>query len=459
MGYLKWLIDMMDPFIKFLYLCLRIVPLWVLRLGIVQLCIGSIVVLPLSTFNRLMVVELGLPALLPGFLIALHYGIQITRPSWGYLSDQEKNRSKWIQRGMIILALGGLTAAFSIAIFNFSYGLGILTSIIAYSLIGLGVGAAGTPLLALLAAYTTNEKKALAASVTFLMMIVGLAFTAVIVGKLLDPYSNQKLIAIVASIALIANIITYFSIYGLEKKLINSLIPQKNIQQTTGKEFNLFSGIKKIWNEPEARLFTFFVFLSMTAFFMQEVILEPFAGKIFNLTPGESTALSGMKDGGSILGIIFVIICIRLKQGSEKFWLLIGCLISAASLFLITAIGITLPTQSFLKVSVLMLGIANGIFTAGILGTMMKLASEGQNKDREGTRMGLWGASQAYAAGIAALISTSLVDTLSSFINQPAMSYGVVFSIQGMLFILSAFFGIYIINKSQTTNTTLGMVN
>ena len=49
--------------------------------------------------------------------------------------------------------------------------------------------------------------------------------------------------------------------------------------------------------------------------------------------------------------------------------------------------------------------------------------------------MGLWGASQAYAAGIAALISTSLVDTFSSFINQPAMSYGMVFSIQGMLFL------------------------
>ena len=193
---------------------------------------------------------------------------------------------------------------------------------------------------------------------------------------------------------------------------------------------------------------------------MQEVILEPFAGKIFNLTPGESTALSGMKDGGSILGIIFVILCIStFKLGSEKFWLITGCLISAASLFMITVLGVNLADQALLKIAVLTLGIANGIFTAGILGTMMKLASEGQTADREGTRMGLWGASQAYAAGIAALISTSLVDTFSSFINQPAMSYGMVFSIQGMLFILSAFFGFYIINKSQTTNTTLGMVN
>ena len=117
----------------------------IFRLGIVQLCIGSIVVLPLSTFNRLMVVELALPALLPGFLIALHYGVQITRPSWGYISDQEKDRTKWIKRGMIILGLGGITAAFSITIFTFSFAFGILASILAYSLIGLGVGASGTP--------------------------------------------------------------------------------------------------------------------------------------------------------------------------------------------------------------------------------------------------------------------------------------------------------------------------
>ena len=430
----------------------------IFRLGIVQLCIGSIVVLPLSTFNRLMVVELALPALLPGFLIALHYGVQITRPSWGYISDQEKDRTKWIKRGMIILGLGGIMAAFSITIFTFSFAVGILTSILAYSLIGLGVGSSGTPLLAMLAAHTRNNQKAAAASITFLMMIFGLAFTAIIVGNLLDPYSNEKLIAIVTSIAILANIFTYISIFGIEKKLSTKYQTAHN--KETGTETSLIFGIKQIWNEPEARLFTFFVFLSMTAFFMQEVILEPFAGKIFKLTPGESTALSGMKDGGSILGIIFVILCIStFKLGSEKFWLITGCLISAVSLFLICVLGVSLADQALLKIAVLTLGIANGVFTAGILGTMMKLASEGQTENREGTRMGLWGASQAYAAGIAALISTSLVDIFSSFINQPAMSYGMVFSIQGMLFILSAFFGIYIINKSQTTDITLGMVN
>ena len=51
------------------------------------MAIGAIVVLMTSTLNRLMIVELALPAVLPGCLVALHYGIQITRPNWGFRSD------------------------------------------------------------------------------------------------------------------------------------------------------------------------------------------------------------------------------------------------------------------------------------------------------------------------------------------------------------------------------------
>jgi BCD family chlorophyll transporter-like MFS transporter len=44
----------------------------VARLGLVQAALGAIVVLATSTLNRVMVVELALPALLPGVLVAVH---------------------------------------------------------------------------------------------------------------------------------------------------------------------------------------------------------------------------------------------------------------------------------------------------------------------------------------------------------------------------------------------------
>ena len=52
----------------------------VVRLGLVQACLGAVVVLATSTINRVMVVELSLPALVPGFLVALHYLVQVARP-------------------------------------------------------------------------------------------------------------------------------------------------------------------------------------------------------------------------------------------------------------------------------------------------------------------------------------------------------------------------------------------
>ena len=76
----------------------------IVRLGLVQMCLGSIVVLTTSTLNRLMVVELSLAAVVPGMLVALHYGIQLSRPTWGFASDAGGQRTRWIVGGMVALA-------------------------------------------------------------------------------------------------------------------------------------------------------------------------------------------------------------------------------------------------------------------------------------------------------------------------------------------------------------------
>ena len=79
----------------------------IVRLGLVQTSLGAIVVLTTSTLNRVMVVELALPAMLPGALVALHYAVQVMRPRWGHGSDLGRRRTPWIVGGMAVLALGG----------------------------------------------------------------------------------------------------------------------------------------------------------------------------------------------------------------------------------------------------------------------------------------------------------------------------------------------------------------
>lgn len=398
----------------------------IVRLGLVQMCLGAIVVLTTSTLNRLMVVELALPAVLPGLLVALHYGIQITRPNWGYLSDQGGHRTRWIIGGMIVLGAGAFIAALAIPLFANSFLIGLGVSIVAYALIGLGVGASGTSLLALLATATAPRRRAAAATITWLMMIFGIAVTAATVGSFLDPYSHGRLLRIVAIVVVAAILLTSLAVVGIERGVVARPEPEK---------MPFLEGLAEIWAERDARLFTMFVFLSMTAYFMQELILEPYAGLVFGFAPGESTQLSGAQNGGVFIGMLLVgIAATGLRLGSLRAWVIAGCLGSAAALSIISVIG---PMGiAILVPATIALGFFNGMFAVAAIGSMMALAGQGREA-REGTRMGLWGAAQAIAAGFGGLVGAAAVDLLRQVTDTP-MAFGSVFLAEAILFVIAA---------------------
>ena len=408
------------------------------RLGLVQMALGAVVVLTTSTLNRLMVVEFALPALLPGALVGLHYGIQLSRPRWGYTSDTGGNRTRWIIGGMSILAAGGIGAAFAVTLFAQSFMAAITLSIASYALIGIGVGASGTSLLALLATATAPNRRAAAATVTWLMMIFGIAVTAGLSGQFLDPYSPQRLMTVVTVIAAIAVLLTTVAIGRIESRVT----PMKPEAPTP-----FFQGMREIWAEEKTRNFTIFVFLSMNAYFMQELILEPYAGLVFGFTPGQSTTLSGAQNGGVFIGMLTVgIMATGLKIGALRTWVMVGCLGSCAVLTLICMTGFAYTALNFIYL-VVALGFFNGMFAVAAIGAMMALASEGRGQ-REGTRMGLWGAAQAIAAGFGGLTGAVLVDIARNFApDGPA--FGTVFAFEALLFLAAAMMSARVMETPQ----------
>ena len=402
----------------------------IVRLGLVQMCLGAVVVLMTSTLNRLMVVELSLAATLPGALVAIHYLVQISRPKWGFLSDIQGNRTKWIILGMIILAVGANLAALCIPLYSFNATAATILSFFAYTLIGIGVGASGTSLLALLATHTIQHRRAAAATITWLMMIFGIAVTATVVGKLLEPYSVERLIKIVFGLTVVTVTITFISTLNIERGL-------PTVNKNINKSQSFLTGLKVIWANSQTKRFSVFVFLSMTAYFMQELILEPYAGIVFSFTPGQSTSLSGMQNGGVFLGMLAVgIACTGFKFGALKNWVWAGCMGSCISLVFIALAGQS-PEIVPLAPLVFALGIFNGMFAVAAIGSMMSLASQ-NNDRREGTRMGLWGAAQAIAAGFGGLLGTILVDLLQLVNFSHADAYGTVFIFEAALFALAA---------------------
>lgn len=411
----------------------------IVRLGLVQMALGAIVVLTTSTLNRLMVVELALPAVLPGALVALHYGIQLSRPHWGFASDAGGQRTRWIIGGMIMLAVGGFLAAYGVEVLQTSFALGLIVSIPAYALIGLGVGASGTSLLALLAAATAERRRAAAATITWLMMIFGIAMTAGVAGSFLDPYSPARLLQVVAVVVTGAVVLTVVAVWGIERRV-------RVVRQPDPMPFR--QGMAEVWAERKARNFTLFVFLSMTAYFMQELILEPYAGLVFAFTPGQSTQLSGAQNGGVFLGMLIVgIAATGFRIGALRSWVVAGCLGSAASLTLITMLGTIGPGAPFVA-AVVALGVFNGMFAVAAIGSMMALAGEGREQ-REGTRMGLWGAAQAVAAGFGGLTGAAMVDLLRVSLND-VQAFGSVFVFEAALFVAAALMAVKIMDRRAT---------
>jgi len=410
----------------------------IVRLGLVQTALGAVVVMTNSTLNRVMVVELQMLAMVPGVLVALHYAVQMSRPKMGHGSDLGGRRTPWIVGGMASLAAGGLLAAVATAWMATDAAAGLALAVVAYVMIGGGVSAAGTTLLVLLAKRTAPRRQAAAATIVWVMMIFGFAVTAGIAGSYLDPFSMERLVTVAGTVSALAFAVALLAVRGIEG---HGNGPDTADDPTDKAPF--WQALREVWAEPEARRFTIFVFVSMFAYNTQELILEPFAGKVFGFTPGESTQLSGMHHGGVLVGMILFAAVASIFHGrwfaAMRLWLVGGCLLSAAAYAAIVA-GASGGPGFPLAATVAGLGFGNGVFAAAAIASMMGLVGKGRAR-REGVRMGVWGLAQAFGFGLGLLFGAAAYDILQAATGDAATAYAGVFAVEGLMFLAAALLG------------------
>lgn len=404
----------------------------IVRLGAVQAAIGAMVMLATSLLNRVMVAEYGLAAAIPAGLVAWHYAVQLSRPAWGHGSDRGRRRTPWIVGGMGVLALGALLAVDATLLLGAGSGSGAWLAIFAFTLIGAGVGAAGTSLLALLASAVAPERRAAAAALTWIMMVAGIAVSAGIAGSLLEPYSEQRLALVAGGVALTAFLASLIALAGLERRIVTVA------RTAPTQDFNV--ALRAMAADPEARRFTAFVFVSMLAYSMQDLILEPFAGLLFAMSPGQSTQLAGAQHGGVLIGMIVTGILGSAFAGRRpaelRRWTVAGCLGSALALAGLAAAAIAGPGWP-LTANVVALGLANGVFAVAAIGSMMGLAGAAGG-GREGVRMGVWGAAQAIAFGLGGLLGAVGVDAARFWLGDAGPAFQFIFAIEACLFLGAA---------------------
>ena len=412
--------------------------LGVVRLGLVQASLGSVVVLATSTMNRVMVVELALPAVVPGALIALHYFVQMLRPRLGHGSDRGGRRTPWILGGMALLSAGAVAAAACIVLMAREPAAGCALAAVAFAMIGLGVGSSGTSLLVLLAQRVSPARRPMAAAAVWLMMIAGLAVTATVAGLLLEPYSPGRLLTVTSAVGVIALILTAVATWNVEPRAPARPPVRPPAPGSAGANFR--AALSEVWAEPTARRFTVFVFVSMLAYSSQDLVLEPFAGAVFGYSPGATTRLSGVLHGGVLAGmLIFAVVgTLSGRAGAAvlRRWTAGGCAASSLALLGLIAAAVAGPSWP-LRPTVFLLGVANGAFAVAAISSMMTLAGAGR-AGREGVRMGLWGGAQAVAFGAGGVLAPALSDLAHHIIAAGGSAYAFVFAGQAALFLAAA---------------------
>jgi len=417
------------------------------RIGLVQASIGALVMLTTTVLNRIMVVELALAAAIPAGLIAWHYGVQLGRPLWGHGSDKGGKRTPWILGGIVVLATGTLLATHATLMMAEPGWFGFGLAVVAYSLIGIGVGAAGTSALALLASSVAPERRAPAAALTWIMMIAGIVVSAITVGQLLKPYSPDQLLQVAVGLAVACISITWIATFRLEA---GHHVFEETAKTEPPPEFR--AAIAEIFAEPAARRFTIFIFVSMMAYNMQDLILEPFAGQIFGMAPGESTQLGGMFNMGGLLGMIVAGIggrAFRARSPAElQPWIVGGCIGSAIGLAGLASAAVIGPGWPLL-INVILFGFCTGVFAVAAIGAMMGLAGSGE-KTREGVRMGVWGASQAIAFGLGGLVGGAGRDLALFALGDEGRAFQTVFAIEAGLFVMAAGLAIHAVRAMSS---------
>jgi BCD family chlorophyll transporter-like MFS transporter len=403
---------------------------FVARLGLAQIAIGAVAAIMTSTLNRVMVVELALPATIPSILVALHFVIQMSRAKFGFDSDRTGHRAPWILGGVIVFSAGGFLSALGVSVAATQQVMGLGLAFIGYALIGVGMSAAGTALLAHVAEEVEPRRLGGAAALLWIMMIAGIAVTAGVSGQLLDPFSFSRLITVIGVVCLVAIVLAALAAWG-SWGIRRPAIATPAVAPSAG----FGAVLRDALDDQSTRRFALFVFAAMLAYSAQDLILEPFAGRVFGMTPGESTKLGGTQHGGVMLGMLGAAV-LSARIGSLRQWAVGGCLASAVMLVALSQ-SPALGGAGALSLIIFGLGVANGVFAVGAIGAMMAMTAADATRGT-GIRLGVYGAAQAIAYAAGSLGGGVASDLTIAGLGDVTRGYTVIFATEAVLFVVAA---------------------
>lgn len=412
-----------------------------LRLSMFQLTVGMVTTLFYGTLNRVMILELKVPAAIVGLMIAIPLLVAPFRALIGFRSDTYRSVLGWRRVPFIwigtMMMFGGLAIMpFALLILSGDQVWGgrwiaYSGSAIAFFLVGAGAHTVQTSGLALATDLADEEKRPRVVALMYVTMLFGSLVSAFVLGRLLDDFSPLRLIKVIQGAAVFVAITNTIALWQQEPR-------QRGVRPyAKGERKPLFREAWRTFVEGgnAVRLLTA-TGLGFFAFNMQDVLLEPYGGEILRLSVGETTALTGIAALGSLCAFGFAVA--MLGRGTDAVRVAaVGVLVGIVS-FVMVMFAAPFQSAGLFRLGSYLMGMGEGFFAVGTLTAAMGLRDVTQH----GIALGAWGAVYATCEGLSMASAGLIRDWLSGLyhsgaltggLNDPSVPYAVVYQIETVL--------------------------
>lgn len=394
-----------------------------LRLGLRQFAAGMLSILALGILNRVMKVELGIDLGLVSLVIGLHYFAAPMAIPLGNRSDHRpyfgRHRTPYIVAGAALSALMTVAAPHAALWMDISGSAAASVALTAgvFLLLGVGIYAAGTAYMVLLADLTTEQERGKAVSIIWSMMMMGILVGGFLGVSLLDAYSAGALLRLFYLMAGLLFVLTVLAIAGQE--------PARGTLRADRAVSNA-RALALLTGNAEARRFFAFLSLGILFLFLQQVVLEPFGGDVFGMTIRQTTLFNAYQMMGVLAGMAVGAAWLARRFGQEK-TAGVGLALACVSFALLTLSSAAEEAWPVLPAIALM-GLGMGVFNVGGLSLMMGMSTAGHT----GLYMGAWTLSQAVGNGIASVSGGWLHDVALRASGAESVAYASVFAVESV---------------------------
>ena len=402
-----------------------------LRLSLFQISFGMAVVMLVGTLNRVMIVELKVPAYLVALMVALPLLAAPFRALIGFRSDQHRSELGW--RRVPYIWMGTLMQFGGFAIMPFALlvlagagqsaqapaWVGQLGAAIAFLLVGAGMHTTQTVGLALATDLAPTHKQPQVVGLMYVMQLLGMIGSAVAFSDLLTDYSPGRLIRVVQAVAVTTLVLNVIALWKQEPR---SSLRKPGATGARGGDESFAAAWQRFCSGPHTLRRLVGVGLGTMAFTMQDVLLEPYGAEVRQLSVAQTTFLTATLAFGGLMG--FTAASFVLGRGADPYrmacW---GALVGVPAFAAVMGAAALQSTGLFVG-GVFFIGLGGGLFAHGTLTASMQMAPP----EQIGLALGAWGAVQASAAGLA----IALGGILREFLSAPLGITGAYVSVYGL---------------------------